>query len=109
MRNTNRLEMAVGHIPASAHADEAKPLAAELLRIQLGRRRGPQLLGDILPLVLARLGVAALQSGESGSVTPPSRRARESKTPFDPKGRTLTKHGALSDHPRYKAVVGSFP
>jgi transposase len=60
------LETAVGHIPASAHADEAKPLAAELLRIHAGRRRGPQLLGDILPLVLARLGVRALQSEESG-------------------------------------------
>jgi transposase len=60
------LETALGHIPSSAHADEAKPLAAELLRIHAGRRRGPQLLGDILPLVLARLGVAALQSEESG-------------------------------------------
>ena len=67
------LETAVGHIPSSAHADEAKLLTAELLRIHAGRRRGPQLLGDILPLVLARLGVAALQSEESGSVTPPSR------------------------------------
>jgi len=28
--------------------------------------RGPQLLGDILPLVLARLGVGAVQSRESG-------------------------------------------
>ena len=60
------LETALGHIPSSAHADEAKPLAAELLRIHAGRRRGPQLLGDILPLVLARLGVATLQSEESG-------------------------------------------
>jgi len=60
------LESAVGHIPPSAHADEAKPLAAELLRIHAGRRRGPQALGDILPLVLARLGVGALQSTESG-------------------------------------------
>ena len=31
-----------------------------------GRRRGPQLLGDILPIVLASLGVGALQSKESG-------------------------------------------
>jgi len=60
------LQTAVGHIPSSAHADEAKPLAAELLRIHAGRRRGPQALGDILSLVLARLGVGALQSIESG-------------------------------------------
>ena len=34
--------------------------------IQAGRRRGPQLLGDILPIVLARLGVGRVQSTESG-------------------------------------------
>ena len=45
---------------------EAKPLAEELQKINDGRRRGPQLLGDILPIVLARLGVGAIQSGESG-------------------------------------------
>jgi hypothetical protein len=60
------LETAVGHIPPRAHADEAQPLAAELLRIHAGRRRGPQQLGDILPVVLARLGVGAVQSTESG-------------------------------------------
>jgi hypothetical protein len=38
----------------------------ELKRIQDGRRRGPQVLGDILPIVLARLGVGAVQSSESG-------------------------------------------
>ena len=41
-------------------------MAEELQRIEEGRRRGPQLLGDILPIVLARLGVTALQSKESG-------------------------------------------
>jgi len=30
----------------------------EVLRIEAGRRRGPQPLGDILPWVLARLGSA---------------------------------------------------
>ena len=29
-------------------------------------RRGPQVLGDILPMVLARLGVGVVQSEESG-------------------------------------------
>jgi hypothetical protein len=30
-------------------------------RIEEGRRRGPQVLGSILPIVLARLGVGAVQ------------------------------------------------
>ena len=60
------LQAAVGQLPAREYAAEAKPLHQELLRIQDGRRRGPQLLGDILPIVLARLGVGAVQSPESG-------------------------------------------
>jgi len=60
------LQAAIEQLPRSAYAEEARPLAAELQRIEQGRRRGPQLLGDILPIVLARLGVGALQSRESG-------------------------------------------
>jgi transposase len=60
------LQAAVGQVPPREHAAEAKPLADELRKIQEGRRRGPQLLGDILPIVLARLGVGAVQSEESG-------------------------------------------
>ena len=60
------LQTAIEQLPRSAYAEEAKPLAEELQRIEQGRRRGPQLLGDILPIVLARLGVGALQSRESG-------------------------------------------
>jgi transposase len=60
------LQAAVGQIPSAEHAVEARPLAEELQRIQDGRRRGPQLLGDILPAVLARLGVGVVQSRESG-------------------------------------------
>jgi transposase len=60
------LQAAVGQLPAGDHAAEARPLAEEFQRIQDGHRRGPQLLGDILPLVLARLGVGAVQSEESG-------------------------------------------
>jgi transposase len=60
------LQAAIAHVPASEHASEAKPLSAELQRIRDGRRRGPQVLGDILPIVLARLGVGAVQSPESG-------------------------------------------
>jgi transposase len=60
------LQAAVGQVPAREHAAEAKPLHEELRRIQDGHRRGPQVLGDILPIILARLGVGVVQS--SGSV-----------------------------------------
>lgn len=60
------LQAAIGQVPPREHAAEAKPLHEELQRIQQGRRRGPQVLGDILPIVLARLGVGAVQSIESG-------------------------------------------
>ena len=60
------LEAASQHVPPREHAAEAKPLHEELRKIQQGRRRGPQLLGDILPIVLARLGVGVVQSVESG-------------------------------------------
>lgn len=60
------LQAAIGQVPAHEHAEEAKPLHEELTKIQEGRRRGPQPLGDILPLVLARLGIGVVQSEESG-------------------------------------------
>jgi len=60
------LQAAVDQVPRHEHAAEARPLQEELEKIQDGRRRGPQLLGDILPIVLARLGVGAVQSVESG-------------------------------------------
>ena len=60
------LQAAADQIPAREHALEAKPLAEELQRIHEGHRRGPQPLGDILPMVLARLGVGVVQSRESG-------------------------------------------
>jgi len=60
------LQAAIGHVPSCEYTAEAKPLQEELQKIQNGRRRGPQLIGDILPIVLARLGVGAVQSTESG-------------------------------------------
>jgi len=60
------LQAAVGQIPQRDHAAEAVPLVEEWQKIQEGHRRGPQLLGDILPMVLARLGVVVVQSTESG-------------------------------------------
>src|SRR6516162_3620419 len=60
------LQAAIGQVPRREHAAEAQPQHEELQRIQNGHRRGPQLLGDILPIVLARLGVDVVQSNESG-------------------------------------------
>jgi len=60
------LQAAIGQLPCRAYTAEARPLQEEMQRIHDGRRRGPQLLGDILPIVLARLGVGAVQSDESG-------------------------------------------
>jgi transposase len=60
------LQAALGQLPVQEHAAEAKPLHEELTKIADGRRRGPQPLSDILPLVLARLGVGVVQSGASG-------------------------------------------
>jgi len=60
------LQAALGQVPPREHAAEAKPLQEELQRIHDGHRRGPQVLGDILPIVLARLGVGVVQSPESG-------------------------------------------
>jgi hypothetical protein len=60
------LQAATAQVPTREYAVDAKPLAEELQRIQEGHRRGPQPLGDILPMVLARLGVGVVQSQESG-------------------------------------------
>jgi transposase len=60
------LQAAISHVPPREYAAEAKPLQDEYRKIQDGRRRGPQLLGDILPIVFARLGVGLVSSNESG-------------------------------------------
>ena len=64
------LQAAIAQLPRPAYRAEAGPLHEELQKIQQGRRRGPQLLGDILPIVLARLGVAEVQSTASGEADP---------------------------------------
>jgi hypothetical protein len=56
------LQVAVEQVPLCEHRAEAQPLHEELERIQRGGRRGPQPLADILPMVLARLGVGEVQS-----------------------------------------------
>jgi transposase len=64
------LQAAVEQLPRAAHAAEAAPLAEELEKIKAGRRYGPQPLADILPIVLARLGVTPVESKVSGEKDP---------------------------------------
>jgi transposase len=80
------LQAAIGQLPRRAYAAEAKPLAEELQRIQQGRRRGPQLLGDILPIVLARLGVGVVQSSASGEQTSAAAGSRAENAFSSPRG-----------------------
>jgi hypothetical protein len=64
------LEQAGKQLPECARLEEAVPLEALLLTTKAVRNRGPQLLGDILPIVLAKLGAGALQSNASGDNDP---------------------------------------
>jgi transposase len=57
------LDAATGQLPRSCYAEEAKPLHQRLQQWQK-RKRGPQPLGEILPIVLARLGIQLLPSVE---------------------------------------------
>ena len=64
------IEAAVAQLPRKEYQAEAGPLHEELKKIEAGGRRGPQLLGNILPIVLARLGVGEVQSQASGDHDP---------------------------------------
>jgi hypothetical protein len=64
------LQAAVEQLPRDAYAAEAAPLHERLQEIQDRRHRGPELLGNILPIILARLGIAAVQSRASGETDP---------------------------------------
>jgi len=61
------LKAAADQLPKSAYAGEALPLAELLRKLEQGRKRGPVLIGTIIPIVLARLGVRQIQS-TSGEV-----------------------------------------
>jgi len=56
------LQNAADQLPAAEHPREAAPLAKRLAETRAARRRGPQPIGDILPLLLARLGAGVIQS-----------------------------------------------
>jgi hypothetical protein len=60
------LQAAIEQLPKTAYPAEAEPLREQYPKIEASRRRGPQVLGDILPIVFARLGVEAVQSKGSG-------------------------------------------
>jgi transposase len=55
------LQAATDQLPRSAYAQEAEPLAQRLAALQASRR-GPQLVANIIPIVLARLGINGVQS-----------------------------------------------
>ena len=63
MRN---LDAAVAQLPRSEYRQEAVPLAEELDRVLNRRGKGPRPLSEILPVVLAKLGVQPVTSPESG-------------------------------------------
>lgn len=64
------LQAALEQLPRREYAAEAVPLAEELEALQKCRRPGPQLVGEILPLVLAKLRGRQVQSRESGAQDP---------------------------------------
>lgn len=64
------LQHAVQQLPRAEHPVEGALLYQALLESQNARRPGPQLLADILPLVLAKMGAGAVQSNPSGDKDP---------------------------------------
>ena len=64
------LDAAVAQLPGAEHREEGAALAAELNQLQTKRGSGPRLLADILPAVLAKLGVQLVRSTESGEADP---------------------------------------
>lgn len=64
------LAAAVEQLPKAEHAAEAAPLAEELESACRKRGRGPCLIGELLPAVLARLGVNFVESRPSGEEDP---------------------------------------
>lgn len=59
------LHLASAQVPTKEHAAEAQALAQRQRAVRRGGPRGPQRLGEILAIVLARLGVGAVPSTPS--------------------------------------------
>jgi hypothetical protein len=66
IRTMKDLDAAVAQLPGAEHCEEAAALAAELDQFQKKRGSGPRSLAEILPAVLAKLGVKLINSPESG-------------------------------------------
>jgi transposase len=64
------LASAVEQIPGPERAVEAVPLAEELAKATTRRASGPRLIGELLPVVLARLGVNPVDLRSSGEADP---------------------------------------
>lgn len=64
------LDAAAGQIPRDEHPAEAEPLAAALSQVGRARDGGVRMPGEILPEVLARLGVHHVESSPSGEADP---------------------------------------
>jgi hypothetical protein len=60
------IDAAVAQLPRSVYREEAAPLADELDRVLKKRGKGPRPLSEILPVVLAKLGVKPVRSPKSG-------------------------------------------
>ena len=63
LRNLNATTV---QLPVSDHREEAASLAEELARLQTKRGSGPKAISEILPAVLAKLGVNLIESTPSG-------------------------------------------
>ena len=66
------LHRAARQVPRNEYPVEAAPLAQQLHDFNRPHPgpKGPQLLGNILAIVLARLGVGAVESMEPGETNP---------------------------------------
>ena len=64
------LQAASDQIPRREYHAEAQPLTKMLDKTRTARTRGPQLIGEVLPLVLAKLGLERVQSASSGGQDP---------------------------------------
>jgi transposase len=60
------LQAAIQQLPRQEYPVEAVPLNERLQRSRRSRRRGPQPIGEILPVVLAKLGAGGVQSNNIG-------------------------------------------
>ena len=60
------LDAAAVQLSPSDKREEAKSLAEELAQVQKKRGSGPRALSEILPAVLAKLGIGLISSSESG-------------------------------------------